>query len=421
MKDKKIVLGVCGSISAYKSPMIVREFVKNGARINCILTESGKEFVTPSVLSNLSKNHVITDLYDKKLADDGAWHVKLAHDCDLLLIAPCSATTIGKLANGICDNALTTLSMALPQNVPIAICPAMDYTMWENPILKENLAKLEDFGFYILEPDTGELSSGLFGKGRLPEITRIYEFADAILEGKPYTQTSEIDTDEELNILKRENSKLRNKTITITAGPTLEKIDDVRYISNFSSGKMGYAIAMEAVKRGAIVNLVSGPVDLPKPRANYIGVHSAEEMKDAVEGLQKDTDVFIMTAAVSDYRPKYKFEGKIKKEKQIKEEIKIDLVENPDILKMVGTQKSENQIVVGFALESENELEYGRKKLETKNADIIIINKAGVEKSGFQSDFNTITIIDRHTEDEFEPMLKKECAIKILDKVESKL
>lgn len=422
MKDSNIILGVCGSISAYKSPLILRELVKAGANVNCIMTESAQEFVTPSTLSNLSKNIVIDDLFDKKFSDDGAWHVHLAHQCDLLLIAPCSASTIGKLANGICDNALTTLAMALPKETPISICPAMDYTMWENIAFQENLAKLEDFGYNILEPETGELSSGLYGKGRLPEIPKIVEFANNSINKSSIhiIEKIEIDTDKELNELKKEISNLKGKKVLITAGPTLEKIDDVRYISNFSSGKMGYALANEALKRGAEVTLVSGPVDLPKPKANFIGVHSAEEMHKTVEEFKDTTDIFIMTAAVSDYRPKYKFEGKIKKENQSKEEIKIELVENPDILKNVGSAKKAGQIVVGFALEAENELENGRKKLISKNADMIVVNKTGAN-TGFGSDFNQITIIDKHTETEFEAMPKSECAMKILDKVESKV
>lgn len=423
MKDKNIVLGICGSIAAYKSPLILREFIKSGSNVNCVMTKAAKEFVTPNTLSNLSKNPTIEDLYDKQLTDDGAWHVKLAHKCDLLLIAPCSAATIGKLANGICDNALSTLVMSLPKDTPIGICPAMDYTMWENPALQRNLVLLrEEFGYNILEPETGELSSGLFGKGRLPEIEKIYNFANKLLKKDPVQiiEKIEIDTDRELRNLKRETSKLKGKSILITAGPTLEKIDDVRYISNFSSGKMGFAIANESRKRGAVVTLISGPVELNNPDVNLVGVHSAEEMQKAVDEFKEETDIFIMTAAVSDYRPKYKFEGKIKKENQIKEEIKIELVENPDILKSVGHSKKENQFVVGFALESENELEYGRKKLAAKNADMIIVNKTG-ENSGFGSDYNQITIIDKHTEDVFESMPKSECAIKILDKIESKI
>jgi phosphopantothenoylcysteine decarboxylase/phosphopantothenate--cysteine ligase len=422
MKDSKIVLGVCGSISAYKSPLIVRELIKAGAIVNCIMTDSASEFVTSSTLSNLSKNLVIEDLFDKKFSSDGAWHVHLAHDCDLLLIAPCSASTIGKLANGICNNALTTLAMALPKETPIAICPAMDYTMWDNVALQENLAKLEDFGYHILEPEVGELSSGLFGKGRLPEISKIIEFASNSIKNSTIYKVEkiEIDTDSELEKLKKEISNLKGKKILITAGPTLEKIDDVRYISNFSSGKMGYALANEAKKRGAEVTLISGPVEIPKPQVNFIGVHSADEMHSAVEEFKDSIDIFIMTAAVSDYRPKYKFEGKIKKENQSKDEIKIELVENPDILKSVGTTKKEKQIVVGFALEADNELEYGRKKLVSKNADMIIVNKAG-ENTGFGSDYNQITIIDKHTETVYDAMPKTDCAIKILDKIESKI
>ncbi|MDC1068773.1 bifunctional phosphopantothenoylcysteine decarboxylase/phosphopantothenate--cysteine ligase CoaBC [Candidatus Kapabacteria bacterium] len=416
MKNINIVLGICGSISAYKSPLILRELVKAGYDVNCIITSSSKEFVTSGTLSNLSKNVVIEDLYDKQFSDDGAWHVKLAHKCDLLLIAPCSAATIGKLANGICDNALTTFAMALPSDTPIAICPAMDYTMWYNPIFQENLNKLEEFGYNILEPETGELSSGLSGKGRLPEISKIIDFTKDILNKNSSTIANEDNPTNKTKI-----SKLNGKSLLITAGPTKEKIDDVRYISNFSSGKMGFAIANEALKRGALVTIVSGPVEIAKPNTNYISVESAEQMKDAVMELQNETDIFIMTAAVSDYRPKYKFEGKIKKENQVKDEIKIDLVENPDILKIVGKNKSPNQIVVGFALESENEIVNGRKKLISKNADLIVINKSGKDNLVFGSDFNKITIIDKKYEEEFDSMTKSDCAIEILDRIESKI
>lgn len=417
MKNKRIALGVCGSISAYKSPLIVRELVKQGAWVQCIATDSSQEFVTKSTLANLSKNQVISDLFDKKYSSDGAWHVTLAHEIDLLLIAPASATTIGKLSNGICDNALTTLALALPKNIPVILSPAMDYTMWDNPAIQENLKKLSNWGYNIIEPEVGELSSGLYGKGRLPEIDKIIRKIDDIFENNNLNT----DTDKELNKLKRENSKLEGKKVLITVGPTLEKIDDVRYISNFSSGKMGFAIADEAKLRGADVKLVSGPVKIETNQHDVTKVESADEMYAEVMLAKDEIDIFIMTAAVSDYRPKYKFQGKIKKENQAKEEIKIELIENPDILKSLGESKKDEQLLVGFALESKNELENGRKKLIQKNADLIVVNKTSKEETAFGSDYNRITIIDKNTETTYDSMPKADCAIKILDSIEKKI
>jgi len=437
--NKNIILGITGSISAYKTPLLLRELVKSGANVNVVITESAKKYVTIDLLSNLSKNHVVTEMFDKSLQTDGAWHIHLAHKANLLIIAPCSASTMAKLANGICDNALSLVAMALPKECPILIAPAMDSTMYENPATKRNISLLKSYNYKIIPPESGELSSGLNGIGRLPEIDKLYfeicetlkdssisTIANSKNEKEIYIDTLqdsvekvEFDSELELEILKSEQkikSKIKGKKVLITAGPTIEKIDDVRFISNHSSGKMGYAIAEACEKMGAKTTLISGPVNLKTTNnVELINVVSAKEMYDEVQKIKNSFDIFIMAAAVSDYTIEKKYDGKIKKKS---ESMSIDLVRTKDILKSVGESKTENQTVIGFALESKNEIEYGRKKLVDKNCDMIVVNSANKKDSGFGGDKNKITILKKSGQStSFPIMTKKECALKILENI----
>jgi len=437
LQNKTIVLGVTGSISAYKAPLVIRLLKKEGADVHCILTEPAKKFVTKDVLANLSGSHVISDMFDHQYSADGAWHVSLAHKCDAMIIAPCSASSLGKLANGICDTALIVLATALPRKTPLVLSPAMDYTMWENPATIKNIDTLKSYGYHIIEPEEGELSSGLTGMGRLPEPEDLIKYLKNILSEKTgeinisqidedlkssdYAQI-DFDADLEFDKLKAQHKlgKLSGKNILITAGPTIEKIDDVRYISNFSSGKMGYAMAQVAKDAGANVILISGKVNIDPPLGiKVIITESASEMYQEVMNFSNEQDIFIMSAAVADYRPEEIYSGKIKKENS-GDSLQLNLVKNPDILRSVGENKKNNQIICGFALESQNGEENAIKKLESKNCDLIVLNMANEKDSGFSGDKNTITIINKNREStSYEPMSKSQCAHKILEKINS--
>ncbi len=463
LKGKKILLGVTGSISAYKSALLVRELIKVGAEVRVVMTPSAKEFITPLTLSNLSRNPVIVDMFDKQYQTEGAWHIKLVHWCDLMIIAPCSAATIGKIANGICDTALTTLAIALPKDIPLLIAPAMDSTMLEHFSTKKNLDNLSENGIIIIPPEEGELSSGLIGPGRLPETNVLMEYIASAIDKSIKTKVSEIfkstdieftETDKPFEqkfeeILENTTSKLEDvilkdnisveyelkelklaekrkefesfyqgKKVMITAGPTYEKIDDVRFISNYSSGKMGYALARQAKLAGAEVVLISGPVEIAAPDGvKLIKVETADEMFDSAVEEFKDTDIAILAAAVADYTPINPVKGKIKKS-ETGERLILELQLTNDILATLADVKQENQILVGFALESINEVENGWKKLKEKNCDIMIVNSLNQPQSGFRSDYNTITILTRKgTEDYYPPMSKEDCAIEILNKI----
>ncbi len=435
LQNKNIILGICASISAYKSPNLVRCLKKDDYDVQCVITNSAKEFVAEAALSNVSKNKVISDLFDKDYSADGAWHIELAHKVEACLIAPCSATTLGKLANGICDNALTTLVVALPKYVPVIIAPAMDYTMWEHPAVQNNIKILKSFGYHIIEPEHGELSSGLVGKGRLPEENKIVEEVNRILLKSPSQKTNkkddeieikhlnnklsdEINVESDLANLKRENSILRGKKCLITLGSTIEKIDDVRFISNHSSGKMGLALAEEAISRGIDLTIVYGSHSVELPiEAKLIKVQSADEMYSAVMNNKDYQDLFIMTAAVADYKVENAIDGKIKKDENSNELI-LNLVQNKDILKSIGQNKSQNQYVVGFALESENGESNAKNKLLSKNADMIVLNNINSDNQVFNNDFNKISIITSKYEKDFPKMSKKACAIAIFDEIE---
>lgn len=451
-KDKNIIVGITGSISAYKSILLIRELVKNGANVYSVLTPSAKEFVTPITLANISRNPVICEMFDLEAQKGGAWHIHLVHNADAMIIAPCSANTLSKLANGICDNSLLTLAIALPRNIPLLVAPAMDSTMFLHPAIQRNIKILESYGLIVIPPEEGDLSSGFKGPGRLPEIEVLLKYIEESLldkknkdnENKGTQKLSEnknkaIDynpnsLDEilfkdkwasELEFTKLKNkfaeqscNKLRGKKILITAGPTYEKIDDVRFIGNFSSGKMGFALAQKAVELGAEVILITGPVKLDTPPGvRRIDVVSAEEMFEEVKKLIDYYDIAILSSAVSDFKPKNKTSGKIKKED--KQEFVLELEKTPDILSYLGKNKKSNQIIVGFALEAEDKIENAKEKLFNKNCDLIIYNTLSEPNSAFNSDYNTITILTRNNESfPFPNMPKIECSKYIFETIQ---
>ena len=370
LKGKHIILGITGGIAAYKSVSLLRLFVKAGAEVQVVITPSGKEFITPVTLSALSGKPVISEFFT---ANTGSWnsHVDLGLWADAMVVAPATASTIGKMANGIADNMLVTTYLS--SKCPIFVAPAMDLDMFKHPSTTANLARLESFGNIIIEPEEGELASHLIGKGRMEEPEKIFDIID-----RYFSQASEFN----------------GKRVLVTAGPTYEKIDPVRFIGNYSSGKMGYAIADEFAKRGADVTIVSGPVSV-KASANVtvVPVESALEMRDAVIDRIDGIDVAVMCAAVADYRPATTSKLKIKREKDVVPTIQ--LVKNPDIAAAVGERKKNGQILVGFALETDNAEQNALDKMERKNLDMIVLNSLEDEGSGFGVDTNKVTIVDR--------------------------
>lgn len=402
LQGKKIVLGVTGSISAYKTPYIVRALIKVGAEVRVVMTPSSTQFVTPLVLNNLSKSPVVVDMFDTTTQNDGSWHIHLAHWADAMLIAPCSMKTLASVAYGYTDTALTCVAVALPTTTPLFIAPAMDTDMWNYPATQTNLEVLKKNGAIIINPEEGELASGIIGVGRLPEPDSLVSELEHFFES-----TGKIEG----------HLPLQGKRVLITSGPTREKIDDVRFISNHSSGKMGFALATVAHELGAEVTVISGPVSIPKPtKVNVVDVESAEEMYQQTLRRSSEYDIAIMAAAVADFTPKYSFEGKIKKEKTDTELI-LELTQSKDILATIGAMKKEHQYVVGFALESEHVMEYAKSKLKRKNCDMIIANQANVHNSGFGGDNNTVTIITKSqvasNGKQLPPMSKLDCAREI--------
>ncbi|MBN9418120.1 MAG: bifunctional phosphopantothenoylcysteine decarboxylase/phosphopantothenate--cysteine ligase CoaBC [Candidatus Eremiobacteraeota bacterium] len=388
----KILYGICGSISAYKAPWIVRELIRLGAEVRVVMTPEAQRFVTPLVLQNLSKNAVVTDSFDPEHQEGGSWHVHWARWADQVLVAPCSATTMAKLATGIADNALTLALLSLPRETPLRLCPAMDPDMWHHPATQRNLARLQADGALVLPPEEGELASGLSGAGRLPEPLQIAEW-----------------------VLK---PSLKGKTVLITAGPTREPIDGVRYISNHSSGKMGFAIAAEAQARGARVILVSGPVSLPAPAGvEIVRVETAQQMLEACQQNFPSADVIIKSAAVADFSPAQVASGKLKKE-QLGQNPSIALEKTADILAWLGEHKRPDQYLVGFALEIQNAEENARGKLERKKCDLVVLNQANQPDSGFGGDNNTITLIGPDLRQPWPPLSKRQCARRLWDFIE---
>lgn len=368
LKGKEIILGVTGSIAAYKAVYLLRELVRLGAGVSVVLTEHAQKFVGALTFRTLSGRPVLTDLFDPR-TDAAVEHVELANRCHALVVAPATANLLAKAAHGIADDFLTTLLLAT--RAPVLLAPAMDGEMWDHPAVAANLATLRARGVTVLEPDTGELASGLAGKGRLPEI-------DVILEA--------------LHCLLSPVKDLAGERVLITAGPTREPVDPVRYLSNRSSGKMGNALALAALRRGAQVVLVSGPTSLtPPPGAVFVPVETAEEMREAVLQHLASATIVIKAAAVADYRPKEPRAAKIKSRQ---EEITLTLAPTSDILKEVATRK-DNQFLVGFAAETHDVKRNAREKLEAKRIDLMVANDVSQAGIGFEADDNQVTLLDR--------------------------
>lgn len=389
LKNKTIVLGVTGSIAAYKIPNLARMLIKLGADVQVIMTPNAANFINPYTFETLTKNKCLIDTFDRNF-QYSVEHVALAKRADAVMIAPASADVIGKIANGIADDMLTTTVMACPCKKIIS--PAMNHNMFHNPIVQDNIKKLKSYGYEIIEPETGMLANGDSGDGRMPEESVLLDY---ILRETAFEKD------------------LSGKKILVTAGATQEAIDPVRFISNHSTGKMGYAIARAAMLRGAEVTLVSGKTYLKRvPFVKTIEAVSAEYMYNAVMSLSDDMDIIIKAAAVADYKPKTAAAEKIKKNDK---DAVIELERTKDILKALGERKKDGQILCGFSMETENLIENSRKKLKNKNADMIIANNLKTDGAGFGTDTNVITIITEDGIKEFEKMTKDEAAHKILD------
>lgn len=403
LKNKHIVLGVTGGIAAYKIPFVVREFVKGGADVRVVMTESAREFVTPMTLSTLSRNDVIVGTFPRESSGSvraGTWHITLAEWGHLMLIAPATANTLAKLAHGIADDAVSTLALAFRKQVVVA--PAMDLDMWEHQSTQQNISRVREMGYMVLPPEAGELASGLIGPGRLPEIASIVSAVEKALDNASFD--------------------FKGKKLLITAGPTYEAVDPVRFIGNYSSGKMGFALANAAAQRGASVTLVAGSVSLATPRnVNRIDVASADEMYRAVMRHRAKANAVIMAAAVADFKPSQQSARKIRKEQINGQVMTIELTRTKDILHELG-QKKNGAVVVGFALETDRGLQNARRKLKEKNADLIILNNALTEGAGFATDTNIVTILSRRGRvEKLRKMSKFDVANAILDRVKTLL
>ena len=394
LKGKKIVLGITGSIAAYKACLIIRALIKQGAEVQVVITPAGKEFITPITLSALTHKPVVSEFFSQR---DGTWnsHVDLGLWADAMLIAPATASTIGKMANGIADNMLITTYLSM--KAPVFIAPAMDLDMYAHPSTQQNLKTLQGYGNHIIEPQSGFLASGLEGKGRMEEPERIVEFLDkALSQAEP-------------------QKDLAGKSILITAGPTYEKIDPVRFIGNYSSGKMGFALAAECARRGADVTLVAGPVSLSTPEGvNRIDVESCQEMYEASTKAFPKMDAAILCAAVADFRPETTADQKIKREK---DDLVLRLQPTHDIAQQLGKLKTDNQVLVGFALETNNEEVNAKKKLAKKNLDFIVLNSTRNKGTTFRSDDNQISIISASGQKDFPKKPKTEVARDIVDEL----
>ncbi len=397
LEGKKIILGITGSIAAYKAAILLRLLVREGAEVQVVITPAGKEFITPVTLSALSGKPVISEFFG---AGDGTWHshVDLGLWADAMLVAPATASSLGKMAHGIADNMLITTYLSA--KCPVFIAPAMDLDMFAHPSTQRNLTILKEFGNSIIEPQTGHLASGLEGKGRMEEPENILEAVVDFFSRK---------------------KKLLNKTFLVSAGPTYEKIDPVRFIGNYSSGKMGYAIAGELAARGARVILVSGPVSLTIQNSaiHVISVESADEMYDECMRWFPSCDGAVMSAAVADFTP---VSPEVQKTKRGKASWNIELLPTRDIAEALGKLKSDKQLLAGFALETNDELENARHKLQKKNLDFIVLNSLNDAGAGFRVDTNKITIIDKNNNQQtFELKSKREVAADIVEKIISML
>jgi len=399
LKGKKILIGVTGGIAAYKICFVIRELRRAGAEVRVVMTEAAKEFITPLTFSTLSGNEVIVGTFPApgdSTVRGSTWHIDLGLWADVMLIAPATANTIAKIVHGLADNAVTTLVLSL--RCPLLICPAMDAEMWTNAITQENVERLKELGFFILPPVEGDLASGLIGPGRLPEPEAIVQALSEILE--------------------KTHQNLTGKKILVTAGPTYEPIDAVRFVGNRSSGKMGFAMANAAALRGADVTLVTGPVHLHTPRnVKRIDVQTAEEMYQAVQTEFEKQDVVIMAAAVADYTPTKPVAQKIKKEDRAALKLKVELRQTRDILEALG-KKKDGKVLVGFALETHDEIQNAKDKLKRKNLDLVVLNNPLLEGAAFGAETNVVSIIDRSGKIEPLPKLPKfEVANRILDRV----
>ncbi len=400
LKGKKIVLGITGSIAAYKSCLIIRELIKSGAEVQVVITPAGKEFITPITLSALTHKPVVSEFFSQK---DGTWnsHVDLGLWADAMVIAPCTAATLGKMANGVADNMLITTYLSM--KAPVFIAPAMDLDMYKHPSTQKNIETLRSFGNHIIEPGSGFLASGLEGKGRMEEpeniVKALADFFSTSSESPSYTED------------------LKDKKILITAGPTYEKIDPVRFIGNYSSGKMGFALAEECSRRGAKVVLVAGPVSLICSESiQRVDVESCKEMYEAAVGEFPNCDAAILCAAVADFRPETIAEQKIKR---VGDELLLKLKPTLDIAATIGSMKGEGQRIVAFALETNEEESNAQRKLEKKNADFIVLNSTRIPGTTFQSDDNQITIINKEGKKSYAKKPKTEVARDIIDELVS--
>jgi len=383
MIDKKIILGITGSIAAYKAAFLTRLLISKGAEVQVVMTPAGKEFITPLTLATLSRKPVVSEFFSGR---DGSWnsHVALGLWADAMLIAPATASTIGKMANGIADNMLVTTYLSC--KAPVFVAPAMDLDMFAHPATQQNLDRLRSFGNQIIEPVVGELASGLEGKGRMAEPADIVKVLEDFFS---------------------KGAQLQKKKILITAGPTYEKIDPVRFIGNYSSGKMGFALAEVCAARGADVTLITGPVsiDVSHPAICRVDVESADEMYNAAVERFAECDVAIMCAAVADYKPVAQTEQKLKREKN--SALTVNLVANRDIAAALGGMKQSHQTLVGFALETDDALSNARAKLQRKNLDLIALNSLQDSGAGFKSDTNKVTLIDKSGKETIIPLKSK--------------
>ena len=406
LKGKKIVLGITGSIAAYKSCLIIRGLIKRGAEVQVVITPAGKEFITPITLSALTHKPVVSEFFSQR---DGTWnsHVDLGLWADAMLIAPCTASTMGKMAHGIADNMLITTYLSM--KAPVFLAPAMDLDMYKHPSTQANMKTLLSYGNHIIEPEVGFLASGLEGKGRMEEPDVIVDCLDRYFDIE-----AEKNADCMVNAKETAND-LSGKNVMITAGPTYEKIDPVRFIGNYSSGKMGFALAEECLRRGANVTLIAGPVALSCSQAiNRINVESCEEMYQAATQAFAENDAAILCAAVADFKPSNVADRKIKREK---DDLELRLVPTHDIADALGKMKQKHQRIVAFALETNDEEANAQKKRQKKNADFIVLNSTRNPGTTFRTDDNQITIISEKGKKEYEKKPKSEVAQDIIDEL----
>jgi phosphopantothenoylcysteine decarboxylase/phosphopantothenate--cysteine ligase len=399
LKNKHIIVGVTGGIAAYKIPMLVREFRKAGAGVKVVMSEAAKEFVSPLTLSTLSNNDVIIGTFPgtrSNVLDAKTWHINLGQWGDVMVIAPATANVLAKLAHGYSDDAVSTLALAL--RCPLLLSPSMDVDMWEHPATQENVTRLREMGCIVLPPEEGELASGLVGAGRLPEIAEILRSVERVLD------SARLD--------------LKGRNILVTAGPTYEPIDPVRFIGNRSSGKMGFALANASAQRGASVTLVTGRVHLPTPKhVKRIDVETAEQMYRAVMRQQKKADAIIMSAAVADFTPVTTSVKKIKKFQADGRAMSIELKKTRDVLQELGAKNSRS-VLVGFALETDHGVENATRKLKEKKLDLIVLNNPREEGAGFDVDTNVVTIISKNGRvEKLKKMPKYDAAQEILNRV----